>query len=113
MPPPVAPQETIPQDSGDVRLKNIGGELIEAGEDGRGLREEIRRRKGEPDPIYEWKADAAMPEPGPSESWGKQLRRASESQYEARVSSLAADLQQVPGATPENARRAAEFMADP
>jgi hypothetical protein len=116
MPPPVAPPEQLPDrgEGADVRLKNIGGELIEAGEDGRGLREEIRRQKRErDDPIYEWKADAAMPEPGPSESWGKQLRRASESQYEARLSSLAQDFQQVPGATPESARRAAEFMADP
>jgi hypothetical protein len=112
MPPPVAPAETLPQDSGDIRLKRISNP-IESGEDGRGLREEIRRQQREPDPLYEWKADAAMPEPGPSESWGKQLRRASESQYEARLSSLAQDLQQVPGATAESARRAAEFMADP
>jgi hypothetical protein len=112
MPPPVAPAETIPQDSGDIRLKRIS-DPIESGEDGRGLREEVRRQQREADPIYEWKADAAMPEPGPSESWGKQLRRASESQYEARLSTLAQDLQQVPGATSESARRAAEFMADP
>jgi len=112
MPPPIAPAETIPQDSGDIRLKRIS-DPIEAGEDGRGLREEIRRQKREPDPVYEWKADAAMPPPGEHESFSKQLRRASESQYEARLSALAQDLQQVPGATPESARRAAEFMADP
>jgi hypothetical protein len=112
MPPPIAPAETIPQDSGDIRLKRIS-DPIEAGEDGRGLREEIRRQKREPDPVYEWKADAAMPPPGEHESFSKQLRRASESQYEARLSTLAQDLQQVPGATPESARRAAEFMADP
>src|SRR6516162_2069429 len=113
MPPPVAPAETIPQDSGDIRLKRIS-DPIESGEDGRGLREEIRRQKREEaDPIYEWKADAAMPPPGEHESFSKQLRRASESQYEARLSALAQDLQQVPGATPESARRAAEFMADP
>ena len=114
MPPPVAPAETIPQDSGDIRLKRIS-DPIEAGEDGRGLREEIGRqqRDREPDPLYEWRADAAMPPPGEHESFSKQLRRASESQYEARLSTLAQDLQQVPGATPESARRAAEFMADP
>src|SRR6516165_1370764 len=114
MPAPVAPPEQLPDrgEGADVRLKNIGGEPIELGE-GQGLRDEIRRQQREQAaPIVEWRAEAAMPEPGPSESWGKQLRRASESQYEARVSSLAADLQQVPGATPENARRAAEFMAD-
>jgi len=114
MPPPVAPAETIPQDSGDIRLKHVA-DPIEAGEDGRGLREEIGRqqRDREPDPLYEWRADAAMPPPGEHESFSKQLRRASESQYEARLSTLAQDLQQVPGATPESARRAAEFMADP
>src|SRR6516165_10623361 len=113
MPPPVAPAETIPQDSGDIRLKRIS-DPIESGEDGRGLREEIRRQKREEaDPLYEWRADAAMPPPGEHESFSKQLRRASESQYEARLSTLAQDLQQVPGATPESARRAAEFMADP
>jgi hypothetical protein len=113
MPPPSAPAETIPQDSGDIRLKHVS-DPIEAGEDGRGLREEIRRQKREreADPIYEWKADAAMPTPGEHESFSKQLRRASESQYEARVSSLAADLQKVPGANAERARRAAEFMAE-
>jgi hypothetical protein len=111
MPAPIAPAETIPQDSGDVRLKNIGGEVIEAGEDGRGLREEVRRQQRETDALYEWKADAAMPEPGEHESFSKQLRRASESQYEARLSSLAQDFRQVPGATPESARRAAEFVA--
>ena len=46
MPPPVAPAETIPQDSGDIRLKRIS-DPIESGEDGRGLREEIRRQKRE------------------------------------------------------------------
>jgi hypothetical protein len=114
MPPPVAPPETIPQDSGDIRLQRIS-DPIESGEDGRGLREEVRRQKREreADPVYEWKADAAMPPPGPSERFEKQLRRASESQYEARLSALAQDLQQVPGATPESARRTAEFMADP
>jgi len=116
MPPPVAPAEQLPDrgEGADIRLKNVGGEPIEAGEDGRGLREEIRRQKRErePDPITEWRADS-MPEAGSHESFSKQLRRASESQYEARLSALAQDLQQVPGATPESARRAAEFMADP
>jgi len=116
MPPPVAPPEQLPDrgEGADVRLKNIGGEPIEAGEDGRGLREEVRRQQRErADPIYEWKADAAMPPPGEHEAFSKQLRRASKSQYEARLSTLAQDLRQIPGATPESARRAAEFMADP
>ena len=90
MPPPLAPPEQLPDrgEGADVRLKNIGGELIEAGEDGRGLREAIRRQEREPDsPITEWRADS-MPEAGSHESWGKQIRRASESMYQAR---LAAD----------------------
>jgi hypothetical protein len=114
MPAPVAPTEQMPDrgEGADIRLKHVS-DPIEGGEDGHGLREEIRRQKREADPIYAWDASAAMPEPGPSESWGKQLRRASESQYEARVSSLAADFEKVPGANAERARRAAEFMADP
>jgi hypothetical protein len=113
MPPPVAPAEQLPDrgEGADVRLKYVS-DPIESGEDGRGLREEVRRQKREADPVYEWKADAAMPEPGPSESWGKQIRRASESMYEARLSSLAEDLEKVPGANAERARRAAEFMAE-
>jgi hypothetical protein len=110
MPAPVAPAETIPQDSGDIRLKNVA-DPISIENDGEGLREEIRRQKRETDPIYEWDASAAMPEPGPSESWSKQLRRASKSQHEARLSSLAEDLRHVPGASSESARRAAEYMA--
>jgi len=114
MEPPVAPPEQLPDrgEGADIRLKHVS-DPVESGEDGRGLREEIRRQQREPDPVYEWKAEAAMPPPGPSESWGKQLRRASESQYEARVSALAADLEKVPGANAERARRTAEWMADP
>jgi hypothetical protein len=110
MPPPSAPAETIPQDNGDIRLKRIS-DPIEAGEDGRGLREEIRRQQRERDPIYEWKA-GALPEAGEHESFSKQLRRASESMYEARVGALAKDFSTVPGANEESARRAAEFMAE-
>jgi hypothetical protein len=115
MPPPVAPAEQLPDrgEGADVRLKNVV-DPISMESDGEGLREEIRRQKRErDDPIYEWRAEAAMPPPGPSERFEKQLRRASESQYEARLSTLAEDLQQVPGATRESARRAAEFLADP
>jgi hypothetical protein len=115
MPPPVAPAEQLPDRSegADVRLKNIGGELIEAGEDGRGLREEVRRQKRErDDPITEWRADS-MPEAGSHESFGNQIRRASESMYNARLAATAKEFEKVPGATPESARRAAEFLADP
>jgi hypothetical protein len=112
MPPPVAPAETIPQDSGDIRLKHVS-DPIEAGEDGRGLREEVRRQQRErAAPITEWRADS-MPEAGSHESWGKQLKRASESMYQARLEADAKNWERVPGATAESARRAAEFMADP
>src|SRR6516162_9371100 len=111
MPPPVAPAETIPQDNGDIRLKRIS-DPIESGEDGRGLREAIRRQEREPDPITEWRADS-MPEAGSHESFGKQIRRASESMYNARLAATAKEFSKVPGATEESARRAAEFMADP
>jgi len=115
MEPPVAPAEQLPDrgEGADVRLKNIGGEPIEAGEDGRGLREEIRRQKRErDDPVTEWRADS-MPEAGSHESFGKQIRRASESMYNARLAATAKEFSKVPGATEESARRAAEFMADP
>ena len=91
MPAPVAPPEQLPDrgEGADVRLKNIGGEPIEAGEDGRGLREEIRRQKRErDDPVTEWRADS-MPEAGSHESFGKQIRRASESMYNARLAATA------------------------
>jgi hypothetical protein len=111
MPPPVAPAETIPQDSGDVRLKRIS-DPIEAGEDGRGLREEIRRQQREQGaPIVEWRADAAMPPPGEHEAWAKQLKRASSSISEARLASLTKVFEEVPGANAERARLAAEFVA--
>ena len=111
MPPPVAPAETIPQDSGDIRLKRIS-DPIEAGEDGRGLREEVRRQKREQAaPIVEWRADAAMPPPGEHEAWAKQLKRASSSISEARLASLTKVFEEVPGANAERARLAAEFVA--
>jgi hypothetical protein len=111
MPALVAPAETIPQDSGDIRLKRIS-DPIEAGEDGRGLREEIRGQKREPDaPIVEWRADAAMPPPGEHEAWAKQLKRASSSISEARLASLTKVFEEVPGANAERARLAAEFVA--
>ena len=114
MEPPVAPAEQLPDrgEGADVRLKNIGGEPIEAGEDGRGLREEIRRQKRErDDPVTEWRADS-MPEAGSHESFGKQIRRASESMYNARLAATVSEFEKVPGATEESARRAAEFMAE-
>jgi len=111
MEPPVAPAETIPQDSGDVRLHHIS-DPIEGGEDGRGLREEVRRQQREREaPITEWRADS-MPEAGSHESFGKQIRRASESMYNARLAATVSEFEKVPGATEESARRAAEFMAE-
>jgi hypothetical protein len=110
MPPPVAPAETIPQD-GDIRLKHVA-DPIEAGEDGRGLREEVRRQQREQGaPIVEWRADAAMPPPGEHEAWAKQLKRASSSISEARLASLTKAFEEVPGANAERARLAAEFVA--
>src|SRR5262245_39667318 len=98
--------ETLPErNPEDVRLKHIS-DPITLSEDGREL-----RRKGEPDPIYEWRADAAMPEPGPSESHDKQIRRASQSMHQARLAALGEEFAKVPGATPESGRAAAEFVA--
>jgi hypothetical protein len=114
MQPPTAPPEQLPDrgEGADVRLKNIGGEPIEAGEDGRGLREEVRRQKREQAaPIVEWRADAAMPPPGEHEAWAKQLKRASSSISEARLASLTKVFEEVPGANTERARLAAEFVA--
>ena len=111
MPAPVAPAETIPQDSGDIRLKHVA-DPIEGGEDGRGLREEVRRQKREQDaPIVEWRAEDAMPPPGEHEAWAKQLKRASSSISEARLASLTKVFEEVPGANAERARLAAEFVA--
>jgi hypothetical protein len=92
-------------------LKHVS-DPIELGDDGAAFRKEIRRQKGEPDPITEWRADA-LPEAGEHESFGKQIRRASESMMNARLAATAKEFEQVPGATEESARRAAEFMADP
>jgi hypothetical protein len=104
MPPPVAPDKTIPQDSGDIRLRHIS-DPIELSE-GQGLREEIRRQKREADPIYEWKADA-LPEAGEHESFGKQIRRASESQAQARAAIADKDFRELP--LPEQAEKAAKL----
>jgi hypothetical protein len=111
MPAPVAPAETIPQDNGDIRLKHVA-DPIEAGEDGRGLREEVRRQQREQaGPIVEWRAENAMPPPGEHEAWAKQLKRASSSISEARLASLTKVFEEVPGANAERARLAAEFVA--
>jgi hypothetical protein len=88
MPAPVAPVEQLPQDGDDVRLKRID-DPITLSVDGRELRDEIRRQKGEiEDPIYSWQASQALPEPGPSESTHKQIKKASESMYSARMAAL-------------------------
>jgi hypothetical protein len=111
MPAPVAPAETIPQDSGDVRLKHVS-DPIEFGDNGAALRKEIRRQERERDaPIVEWRAEDAMPPPGEHESWGKQLKRASSSMSDVRLASLTKVFEQVPGANAERARNAAEFVA--
>src|SRR5215471_629961 len=86
MPAPAAPAEQLPQDGDDVRLKRIN-DPITLSQDGRELRDEIGRQGREPDPIYEWKA-GALPEAGEHESFGKQIKRASESMYSARMAAL-------------------------
>src|SRR5262249_49558920 len=104
MPAPVAPEEPLPQDGDDVRLKRIN-DPITLSVDGRELRDEIRRRKGDSeDPIYSWDASQAMPEPGPSESTHKQIKRASESMYNARMAALGETYQLLPTVTPEGGR---------
>jgi hypothetical protein len=111
MPPPVAPAETIPQDSGDIRLKHVS-DPIEFGDNGAALRKEIRRQEREQAaPIVEWRAEDAMPPPGEHESWGKQLKRASSSMSDVRLASLTKVFEEVPGANAERARLAAEFVA--
>jgi len=88
-PAPVGP-ELLPQgDLEDVRLKRISNP-IEMGEDGAGLKAELRKR--EADPITEWRAADALPPPGESESTAKQLRKASESMTLARKAAAAQDL---------------------
>jgi hypothetical protein len=54
-----------------------------------------------------------MPEAGSHESFGKQIRRASESMMTARLAATAKEFSKVPGATEESAQRAAQFLADP
>src|SRR5262245_46146152 len=88
MPPPAATAEPLPQDGEDIRLKRIS-DPIELSVDGRELRDEIRSRKGDSeDPIYEWKAEQAMPPPGEHERFGTQIKCASESMHSARMAAL-------------------------
>src|SRR5262249_43906167 len=93
MPARVAGPELLEPD-GDIRLKRIGGEPIELDVEGKALRAEIPER--EPDPIYEWRAEQALPPPGPSESTHKQIKKASESQYRARMAALGEDYSKLP-----------------
>src|SRR6516164_8579311 len=105
--PPVAPAETIPQDSGDVRLKHVS-DPIELGDDGAALRKEIRRQEREQEPpIVKWDAENVMPEPGPSESFAKQIRRATEALPKARMAALEKEFAALP--REEQARQLAEF----
>jgi len=102
--PPTAGPEPISHDD-DLRIKRIGGDPIALSEDG--LREAIQKR--EPDPIYEWKAEA-LPEAGANESYAKQIRRASESMHSARIAALGETFAKAPGATPESGKAAAEAV---
>jgi len=106
-----APSEQ-PKDVENVVMRRIGGEPIHHDDSGSELREEIRkRREGAEDPITEWRADDVLPEPGPSESTDKQIRKASESLYRARMAATAAEFEQFPGVNPEQGRIAAEAVA--
>jgi len=110
MEPPTVGPEQLPDggEGADLRLARVS-DPITLSEDGRELREEIRRQKREPDPIYEWKA-GALPEAGEHESHAKQLRRASESMHSARIAALGETFAKAPGATPESGQAAAEFI---
>src|SRR5215831_7138441 len=109
MPAPVAPAEQLSQDGDDVRLKRIAGEPIELDVEGKALRAEIPER--EPDPIYEWKA-GALPEAGEHENFSKQIKRASESMYSARMAALGEDYSRLPTVTPEGGREIAEAVVN-
>jgi len=109
MPAPVAPSEQLPQDGDDIRLKRIGGEPIELDVEGKALRAEIPERA--PDVLYEWKA-GALPEAGEHENFSKQIKRASESMYNARLAALGDDYARLPTVSPELGREIAEAVVN-
>ena len=91
-PAPVGP-ELLPHDPENVVTRRLPGEPIHLSEDGRELKDEIRRRReGNDDAITEWRAADALPPPGESESTAKQLRKASESMLLARRAAAAEQL---------------------
>jgi len=97
MPAPIAGPERLPEPDGDILLKRIGGEPIELDVEGKALRAEIPER--EPDPIYSWQA-GALPEAGEHENFSKQIKRASESMYNARLAALGDDYARLPTVSP-------------
>jgi len=111
MEPPAAPAEQLPNDGEDIVLRRIEGEPIHMDESGDALRKEIRaRRERESDPIVEWKADA-LPDAGEHESFGKQIKRASESMREARLAALGKQYAELPGVSEQDGRNTAEILA--
>jgi hypothetical protein len=112
MPPPAAPAEQLPQDGDDVRVKRIN-DPITLSVDGRELRDEIRRQKGDSeDPPYVWRAEQAMPPPGEHEGYHRQIKRASEAMHSARMAALGEDFTKLPTVTPEQGRELAETMVN-
>jgi hypothetical protein len=92
-------------------MRRIEGEPIHLDETGSELRSEIRKqREGIEDSITEWRAGDLDPA-GEHESHDKQLRRASESLYRARMAATAKQFEEFPGVTEERARVAAEAVA--
>ena len=90
-----------------MRLKHVS-DPIELGDDGAALRKEIRRQEREQEPpIVKWDAENVMPEPGPSESFAKQIRRATEALPKARMAALEKEFAALP--REEQARQLAEF----
>src|SRR5262249_23696554 len=77
--------------------------------EGKTLRAEIPER--EPDPIYSWQA-GALPEAGEHENFSKQIKRASESMYSARMAALGEDYSRLPTVTPEGGREIAEAVVN-
>jgi hypothetical protein len=102
--------ETLPEPTEDVRTKRIA-DPIEFGTDGAGLRAELRKREAAEDPIFEWKADQAMPPPGEHESFSKQIKRASEAMHTARVTAMGKQISELPSVTEELGRATAEILA--
>ena len=107
MPAPVAGPERLPDRSegADLRLKRIGGEPIELGQDGAELNQAMRGREAPPDahvttdgynqdklaPTYAWNA-SLLPEAGEHESPHHQARRFSHAMSEKRKGDAAGEL---------------------